>query len=196
MDFISRKNKVTLEDGVVIKDYDKGNFLVELQILSKLKGVLPCPNVVDFDENQIVMNYVDGALLADYLEQAEREYNVKKASVAFEMLLNYLKKFYKITGFIYGDVNFKNFIVNTQLVGIDFEDAKVGVIKDELSEVLAFYLTYSPAFSIFKKEIYAVLLNQIKNIFAISIQNNDVAQQVKLIELRRKTTYSNNFLLI
>jgi hypothetical protein len=82
-------------------------------------------------------------------------------------IARWLDGFYKameqITGrrIILWDINLRNFLVGYKLYGIDFEECREGAYEEDLGRLLAFIVTYAPAFTPYKiefaREVYNAL---------------------------------------
>jgi tRNA A-37 threonylcarbamoyl transferase component Bud32 len=184
--FVSKKNKVRLiktllEDGgkqyFVVKEYSgpKNSIQREADILAGLNEMgVSAPRLYYRGERAIVMEYVSGSPLIDvmtdveYIAQESLDYiNVKGIA---SHLSRWLKSFYKaaarITGenIILGDISLRNFLVGYKLYGIDFEDCREGYIEEDMGRLLAFIVTYLPAFTPFKikfaEEVYCAMEGQ------------------------------------
>jgi len=84
-------------------------------------------------------------------------------------------------GLIYGDVNLRNFIVTKEgIIGIDFEQCKIGHPSEEVDYLLAMFMLYNPKETEFK---YQVLESVCKK---KSIKLEHVKEFIKQIIERRK----------
>lgn len=154
MRFISRKNQVTLEDGVVVKRYaDKSALLREEQALKRLcRAGLAVPSLLGGGENCLLMEYIPGETYQALTEKMTYE----KA----EALAGWLAKHRLITGHLKGDVNLRNFLwTGKDCVGLDFEDIPMmGEPETDMGKIIAFAATYKPSFSAGKAECASLML--------------------------------------
>ncbi len=181
--FFSKKNRVHLVRAVlndcteqlfVVKEYPEQvspvNMEASLLVALDKKG-LSVPKLYYKGKGSIVMEYIRGATLVDALTDAEyytrksRDYiNIKGLA---EHLARWLDGFYRTSSQITGkstilqDINLRNFLLGYKLYGIDFEDCREGLIEEDMGRLLAFIVTYEPAFTTFKmgfaREVYYAL---------------------------------------
>jgi hypothetical protein len=174
--FQSRKNEVYLvelrkSNGLVIpsvlKKYINSNenksketFLLRVS----LENGLSVPKIYFEGADYILLEYIDGDTFLDTLvdlenNQGENIGNEKNYEVFFE-LFTWLQKFHSLTketigkGYIFEDINFRNFIVSDKIYGIDLEDCHYGAYKErDGGRFCAFLLTYSPSFTSWKVKV-------------------------------------------
>lgn len=143
MRFKSRRNKVYLRAGAVIKEYTDAQAIVReadtLRFLSK--SGLAVPKVLQQSAHQLVLEYIEGST---YLELVE-----KMTSQKAEALAEWLAEYNAITNSLRGDVNLRNFIWSgNECVGIDFEEPMIkGDLEEDFGKIIAYAVTYNPAFS-------------------------------------------------
>ena len=181
--FYSRRNEVykinaLLGDGTrmdfVYKTYLEGDMEREYHFLSQTQGV-KTPKVLAKGENSLCLEYINGQLLLEKLEEAER------AGAPFypylSLLIDFLERFYKAwPGYAYGDINFRNFIIAEDGIhGIDLEETREGKIAADIGKVAAYLLTYDPACTLYKKEIVDYFINSSAG--KLNIQKNDIADE-------------------
>ncbi|MDD2574537.1 MAG: hypothetical protein WCS98_07555 [Bacillota bacterium] len=181
--FLSKKNKVhliraLLENGstqdFVVKEYRDNHNSVqrEADILDGLyREGISVPRLYYWGESSMIMEYIKGSVLLDIMTDAEYIFgenidyiNVK--GIAFHMS-RWLDSFYKaakrITGkkTILWDINLRNFLVGYKLYGIDFEECREGAVEEDMGRLMAFIVTYQPAFTTYKtrfaREVYSAL---------------------------------------
>lgn len=171
--FKSRKNEVCLVDlkktnGHIIpsvfkkyinstKSKSKESFL--LKVLAE--NGLSVPKIYFEGIDYILLEYIAGDTFLDTLidlekNQGENIDNEKNYIVFFE-LFAWLQRLYSITketmgkGYIFEDINFRNFIVSDKIYGIDLEDCHCRAYKErDGGRFCAFLLTYSPSFTSWK----------------------------------------------
>jgi tRNA A-37 threonylcarbamoyl transferase component Bud32 len=181
--FVSKKNKVHLVRAIlgdgstrsfVVKEYLDNHHSIqrEADILEGLyREGISVPRLYYRGEGSIVMEYIKGSALLDVMTDAEyiaREgidyINVKGIS---SHVSRWLEVFYKVAERITGektilwDINLRNFLVGYKLYGIDFEDCRKGAVEEDMGRLMAYIVTYEPAFTPFKiqfaREVYSAL---------------------------------------
>lgn len=166
LEFVSRRNKVLLDNGVVIKKYPSyGIAAFEKHMLNKLKSFgLKVPKVIAAEALEIRMEYIKGQTLLERIENMEAE-NVgsEQQYLLSNMLSEWFLKYYQAvdhshTAILRGDVNCRNFIVNDiGIWGIDFEETTTGEKEMDIGRLIAFILTYKPSFTAWKYEFCSLL---------------------------------------
>lgn len=168
-EFKSKKNRVFLIEAftldkrsvkLILKklEYsspDEADRLIELK-----KAGIKVPSLYYSGEDYIVLEYIPGPTLLDYLCYLEEKNT--KSSVAmsvFDKLSCWLKRFYscnKSKSYILGDVNYRNFILHQEetIYRVDLEDCRPGDIEEDIGRFCAFGLTYFPEFTDWKMDIY------------------------------------------
>ncbi len=170
----------------VVKRFEtKDSYVTEKDMLQELEHdtQLRSPNLLSHNEKTLTLNieYIDGSLVLEKLEQYEREDKLEDAMELLDGLIKWLKQFYNINpGRIYGDVNLRNFIVtSTGIVGLDFEQCGYGDPAKELEFLLAIYQLYDPKETFFKQKVSDQM------IFDYHINNRNVKEQMTIINKRR-----------
>lgn len=172
--FNSKKNKVYLIKALVapnlIKEYvfkeQPSKLKKETEILLRLrtKGV-NVPEIIYIGQKHILMEYIPGQTLLEYICQLEREnIGLIKIKIVFENLARWLNDFYLSASYshnILGDLNFRNFILfgGKTVYGIDFEDCRQGYREEDIGRLCAFGLTYRPEFTGWKLKTYKFLFH-------------------------------------
>ena len=171
--FTSRKNEVYLidlkrEDGeiltCVLKKYmDRRESKSKEAFLLKALGEngLNVPKIYFEGNDYLLLEYIKGKTLLDKLSYMERNQgeNIKDESnqIVFLKLFKWFQNLYTISkkvlgrDYIFGDINFRNFIVNNKIYGIDLEDCSCTGYKEmDGGRFCAYLLTYTPAFTKWK----------------------------------------------
>ena len=186
--FYSKKNNVFLselaENKVVVKIFvDKNNYKNELDVYGKLENDINCAKVINFADNTIVYEYIQGNTLLQMLDNESIDAEI------VNKLLRWMKVFYDKTGLILYDAHLKNFIYNDEIYGIDFEQAVKGEKEYDIASLILFTVTYRPMFTLYKiriaKLIYEVSL-EILDIKEDAILSN-LKVQMNLMQKRRNT---------
>ncbi|NMB00595.1 MAG: hypothetical protein GX971_03605 [Firmicutes bacterium] len=191
MKFVSRKNQVTLENGEVVKRYCSTNALVrEADALKSLAYAgLAVPRLISTNQNVLKMEYVPGETYLEHVDLMTFE----KAHA----LTRWLTHFQRLTGFVKADVNLRNFIwTGTTCVGLDFEDSPLrGELELCFGKVLAFAVTYTPAFTPAKARCAGLLLQSflvsgakpaaIRNAYSLELRAMNLRRKNVLVDIER-----------
>ncbi len=172
--FASKKNRVVLLDPdpatgwtepVILKSYPNAQRKeYEACILDMLAGKVPVPQVLLSGVDYLVLSYVRGDNLADWLQMEEAKHApMVSDAVRWTMtaLLDWLVDFYTTIGQVFGDelimgdINLRNFLVGEGITGIDFEDVCKGDQATDIGGIAAFILTYDPGFTPWKHQVVA-----------------------------------------
>jgi len=166
IEFLSKRNKVLLDNGMVIKKYPSyGISAYEESMLNKLHSFgLKVPKVISADASEIKMEYIKGQTLLERLEIMEMENaGSEPQQILSEMIVDWFLKYYEAVDFnhtaiLRGDINCRNFIINAQgIYGVDFEDEVIGEKEMDIGRLIAFILTYEPPFTTWKYEFCNLL---------------------------------------
>ncbi len=174
--FCSRRNEVyrihaSRDDGSVLdfvyKVYIAGHIETEYHYLHQTQGV-GTPKVLAKGKNALCLECIDGQLLIERLEEAEK--TNEPFYPYLDMLIDFLARFYEaLPGYVYGDINLRNFIIAQDgLYGIDLEETKHGNIAADIGRTAAYLLTYDPANTPYKKDIADYFINAGADRFSIS----------------------------
>lgn len=165
-EFISRRNKVLLDRGIIIKKYSSmGIAEHEEHTLNKLHTFgLKVPRVISSSSMEIQLEYIEGQTLLERLELMEKK-NVgpEQQRLLSKMLADWFLKYYQAVDFnhtsiLRGDVNCRNFIVNDQGIwGVDFEEEVTGEREKDIGRLIAYISTYEPSFTKWKFEFCHLL---------------------------------------
>jgi tRNA A-37 threonylcarbamoyl transferase component Bud32 len=170
--FESKKNTVAyvVLNGQprVLKWYVPGlrqNMDIEYEVLKKGFSELsiPSPLEKDTENNVLVMSYVTGTNICDYVNDPQIELEEKKKAVA--LLADWLTSFHRFfkseTDFrIRGDANLRNFILGRDRVwGLDFEESRMGKPVEDLAGLYASILSTDPMFTDEKFKLGQILLD-------------------------------------
>ena len=143
MRFKSKKNRATLEGGIVVKRHgDRDSLLHEARTLEHLRQAgLAVPALLGVETNTLKLEYMEGPTYVDLVETMTPE--------QAEALGAWLADYHRITGFLRGDCNLRNFLwANGRCVGVDFEyPPTCGEREMDMGKILAFAVTYDPPFT-------------------------------------------------
>lgn len=152
--FTSKKNKVTLEDGIVVKRHQNHDALLrEASILEHLyQGGLAVPVILGLTEDALRLEYVEGPTYVDLVD------TLTPAQAG--ALGDWLAKYHRLTRCLRGDCNLRNFLWSKgRCVGVDFEDElEQGEEETDMGKILAFAVTYNPSFTMEKAHSARLLL--------------------------------------
>jgi len=147
--FMSRKNAVYLVDRdglrLVLKIYDSDRWKNEAEALrSARQAGIAVPRVVEVKEKALLMEFVPGKPVNDYLETGRMREAVLGVA---DWLASYHKAFRSGDEVrVKSDVIFKNFIVSDRVYGLDFEGSRAGRPEEDVGEALAYLLDTDPMF--------------------------------------------------
>ncbi|MFA7462749.1 MAG: hypothetical protein WCY59_06385, partial [Anaerovoracaceae bacterium] len=144
---LSRRNRVCRTGAVVTKRFlSAKDCAAERDVYEKLAGSGLSPSLIEAGERRIVTEYVDGSLLFDELEAGLND--PARQMQLFDLFFSWSEQFYRQTGLILGDSNFRNFILdNDRLYGVDFETCRPGCPAEDAVWQVAMLATLKPAFT-------------------------------------------------
>jgi hypothetical protein len=192
--FTSKKNRVHRVTGIqtggsafgVLKEFaDARTADKEAGILRMLHGTVAVPAALGQEGSCLLLEYIPGITLADWLEKAEADEPQRiTAAVRHRLvqLIDWLQGFYTCLEadmgqtMIMGDVNLRNFVVGDTITGIDFEDVRAGQKKEDLGTIAAFILMYAPEQTPWKQELVDIWLNMAGAAF--SLERNELADEM------------------
>ncbi|MDR1802351.1 MAG: hypothetical protein LBQ94_01980 [Treponema sp.] len=154
--FISKRNEVFLRDGLVVKRLAGPEQAVEeAEILFRFyEAGVSVPRVLKQRHNEIIMEYVPGETIPDFLERMGMERDETLLLQTAQRLFLWFKNFYEAVGYeqtgeIRGDVNGRNFIIaENRIVSVDFEERAFGKAEQDIGRLLAFIRTYDLGVSV------------------------------------------------
>lgn len=137
------------------------------------------PMILKEEENYLLLSYIEGLTVKQYLETYEKENDLEKAKTILKKVINYLKQFHKYTNYkiCKNDNHLDNYILSkNQIIGIDFEETKEGNPIDDYCNLIAFMMSYYPQNTQFKQQLFQYIQTLLQ----------DVIEPKKLIELVHK----------
>ncbi|MFZ5973997.1 MAG: hypothetical protein ACOYU3_01130 [Bacillota bacterium] len=200
--FKSKQNDVslvadeTLPEGICIEKrfYDRVKKQKEIKINGRVQSSgLAAPRVLGKSKDTIRYEYIEGKTLCALLDEAEASDCETQILPAFFRLCDWLRTFQSATGMIFFDINLRNFIVsNGELYGFDYEDARSGRIETDFGRLLAFILTYDPAFSVLKMQLCRRLLRYISEDAGINEATvlSEMKNELETMKTRRSAEYA------
>jgi len=147
--FISKQNQIFLRDGLLVKRLTgPEQAMEEAENLFRLyQAGVSVPRVLKQMHNEIIMEYVPGETIPDFLGRMGTERDEALLRQAAQRLFLWFKQFYEAvdherTGEIRGDVNARNFIISeNRVVSVDFEERAYGKAERDIGRLLAFIRT-------------------------------------------------------
>jgi tRNA A-37 threonylcarbamoyl transferase component Bud32 len=207
--FASKRNDVYLVSAVcdgsgtqrfVVKEYrEQADTVTKEAFLLKAlytKGV-SVPRLYYKGNRCIVVEHINGTPLLDVMTDAEyfaREsmdyINLKGiATHVARWLDGFYKAIAEITGrdTILWDINLRNFLVGYKLYGIDFEDCREGAIEEDIGRLIAFSITYEPAFTQYKMKFAKGIYDAMGELRPLNRDKvmNEVIKELDAIRERR-----------
>ena len=149
--FISKRNQVFLQDGVVIKKFPgRESAETEARILREYYDVgIAVPKVLEQRETELVLEYIPGETIPDFLARMGPTPDDDLLWKAAAGLCAWFKCFYEAVDHtkskeIRGDVNGRNFIITGRgVISVDFEERVIGRAEQDIGRLLAFICTYN-----------------------------------------------------
>lgn len=202
--FKSKRNLVILNGVYVEKHFPTKEAAIieknQLLRLQKSRIEVNVPKIVTnlTTENVVTTEYIEGLTLTDFIDDLE-SYNTMSqlfkrliahvANELFRWFFNFHRAVDNLnTKEIKGDVNGRNFIFDgLGIWGLDFEEKAEGEVEKDIGRLIAFILTYDPAFTTVKKFFEQSLLSKAAR---YSRYNKDKIlfyrdEEIKAIEKRR-----------
>lgn len=150
-EFSSRRNSVSLAktkhgELVVCKKYkDLVGMAKELEVLKRFSKCGYAPAVLEAGSDYLINQYIDGEIFFDKFRLATMTDDVVELEKLAGMLSVFLQIFYSMWGgYIIGDINFKNFIINdNRCYGIDYESVREGMEYLDVADIVANALIHS-----------------------------------------------------
>lgn len=201
--FYSKKNEVSLYNFLdfrgdiekyVVKRYIRGNMAREkavLEILSAGGGAVP--KLQFAGEDYLVLQYLDGVTMLDWLEERDKEPPwpdsvircVTQWALWFRHCYQLLEKSCG-QPMILGDVNWRNFILADKIYGLDFEECREGKKEEDIGKLCAFALTYDPAYTHFKERMVAAIRDIFSEKLGLSSRDISMEMQKELAAIKKR----------
>lgn len=133
------------------------------------------PGIFYSGDNFLITDFVRGGTLLEYMLSRETENKdirldrPNPLAAACKMINDFYSISKEITGYrcVFGDVNLRNFITGSTLYRIDLEDWGKGNLSGDFGKLIAFILTYDPAFSEWKIKLGMEIIEFINDSFYI-----------------------------
>jgi len=198
--FYSKKNQVALIDCAIKKTFaNQESFEREVQFyqLLQVNQSLKIPKMiaVNMDLGILKLEYLPGFLVQDLVEKYEDQSDTLSCSHLMIELMKWILTFHRdpnicAQGLALQDVNLRNFIwYDQQIYGIDFEDIAAGSLADDLSKLIAMYLSSRPENTAFKHAVVQMLYQWLSNYDRDLYKNVQVLipQETERITKRRES---------
>jgi tRNA A-37 threonylcarbamoyl transferase component Bud32 len=168
--FKSRKNTVAyvLKDNQprILKWFPPGlknNMDNEYEVLVEGSKDLDLPFVYSRDKinNVLIMNYFIGENLCDVINDNRRPFHEKQRIVVLlsEWFARFHIYFKTNKDFrIRGDAILRNFIISNSIVGVDFEESRIGKTVEDIATMCASLLSSDPMFTFEKFQLCKIFI--------------------------------------
>jgi len=179
---------------------DNSKIAVETRVLDMLRqSNITVPKIINKNGTRLVLEYIEGSLLVDFCSEQEKvsSNDTPSAEVlkVIRQLSDWLKAFYETTHkafgrqMVLGDPNFRNFIVNDEIYGFDFEDILPGIVENNISRICAYALTYDPPFTAWKYEFITEFISAMELVMRIDREEvlKGIPKELELIRTRRQS---------
>lgn len=129
----------------ILKEYpDDGSALKEVETAKKVALTGYAPQVIDYEGNKAVYEYIEGENFYD----AFRNATMTDDKPAMELLANRLSIFlqimYSFTNCVMKEIDFKNYIIKDgRVIGIDFSSVDNGMPYEDIASAISYALLNS-----------------------------------------------------
>ncbi len=191
IEFASKRNRVYLKDGVVHKECENSNAaILEQDFIDLLdKEGVPVGRVIERDENVLLLEYIEGKTIPDFLEEIDSK---EKCGEVAEWLAEWFDAYYRAVQIknpneIRGDVNGRNFLITkTGVVGVDFEEHVFGTQEVDAGRLLAFIETYDIEGDHAQKELGSSLHKEFLERLLLDESQILIQKNKELIEMKKR----------
>jgi hypothetical protein len=215
--FFSRKNDVyrievqsmTGVKNYVLKKYKgrdrRSRIRTELFFYDLLGGnELKVPGIYYSDREVVVMEYMGSRNLLDYIIQEEnfardkdipgrKDYfeQLKHLAGAIRYIYGFNKRLKMLTGksYVLNDMNHRNFLLyGGEVCRVDLEECREGIVEEDMGKFIAFFLTYDPPFTEWKRSAADSMKSFCRDIIDADISTIDREIKKELVRMaaRRK----------
>ncbi|MBN1299363.1 MAG: hypothetical protein JW997_06735 [Actinobacteria bacterium] len=205
--------EITFKDGkkqlYVLKEYagvkDQDKLKKETYWYDILKETaIKTPSIYYKGRNFIILEHLGKITLLDYIISAEKDmknlntaleksYILKKDYPFLAGALKWIYDFNRQTvistgkSFILNDLNFRNFILkDNEVFRIDFEDCSRGMAEEDFSRFIAFFLTYEPSFTEWKKSVSGLIKKMCSDEMGLSIDNVEKGIELEFKDMHKR----------
>lgn len=207
--FYSKKNKVWRLDitfgGIksipfILKEYakEKGSKNRENEVFfyGALAGTsINVPFIFYSGSSFLIMQFIGARTLLSCVDSNERSFMGPRGSCPIIDTCKYINDFNKrlkmITGksYILNDMNLRNFLpADGKIYRVDLEDCTEGAVEQDFGRFIAFFLTYDPQYSTWKRSKAAEIKKYLRHSLALDLDKVELETQKEItrMEKRRK----------
>lgn len=161
----------------------KANMKTEETILTNASNIVSMPTVLQKDEvnNVLILTYISGVNLCDYINNTSVTFNDKEKSMkALAKWFSVFHNHYKTPDYfiIRGDAILRNFIIGNTIWGVDFEEARTGQPIEDIAQVIASILSTHPMFHEEKYHLSSTLLTQYQHFCSWKIDPQQTHKEI------------------
>lgn len=196
--FKSRRNHVAKiffhGEIMVIKLFRrKESFKREYNFLINAVNRISIPKIYDKDGSHLTLflEFIDGCNLCDFIN--DRSNSLEDKEEAIELLGKWFSVLHGEFNRIHGDAILRNFILNKNIFGVDFEDIQYGLKSRDISSICASILTSDPMFTSEKIKLSRLFIEDYLSNVSWDLQDIyvEIDRRLREFAFRRK---SNNVL--
>ncbi|MFW9934036.1 MAG: hypothetical protein ACFFDU_00720 [Candidatus Thorarchaeota archaeon] len=195
----SRRNEVykiigtdpshTSPHQIVAKLYQQPGIAHETSILQKAhQHNLHVPTIIGTTAAVLILEYIDAPNLCDLI-------TLHPDRILGHMLASWLAQYHDVFNqgndqvLLKGDARIRNFLVQKDyIIGVDFEESRMGVFIDDLAMACASILDTTPIFTTTKIELCSTIINQYGKLRQIpNLQRLKETTQIQMVQVLQDT---------
>lgn len=138
--------KVEHEDKIyVLKEYpDEQAALKEVQAVKKIALTGYAPEVIEYENNKAVYEYIDGENLHDAFRKATMLDDKQGMELLATRLAIFLHIIYSFTDCVMKEIDFKNYVIKDgRVIGVDFSSVDNGMPYEDVASAISYALLNS-----------------------------------------------------
>lgn len=138
--------KVESENSVfILKEYKSvEDAEKEMQIAKQVALTGYAPKVIDYQDDLVLYEYIEGENFCDVFRQATMTDDVEAMELLATRLSIFLQIIYSFTDKVMKDIDFSNYVVKDgRVVGVDFSKVDEGMPYEDVASAIAFALMNS-----------------------------------------------------
>lgn len=138
--------KVEHEDKIyVLKEYpDEQAALKEVQAVKKIALTGYAPEVIEYENNKAVYEYIDGENLHDAFRKATMLDDKQGMELLATRLAIFLQIIYSFTDSVMKEIDFKNYVIKDgRVIGVDFSSVDNGMPYEDVASAISYALLNS-----------------------------------------------------
>jgi len=165
---------------------------------------LKVPGIYYSDREVMVMEYMGSRTLLDYIIQEEdfardkdisgsKDYfgQLKHLAGAIRYIFGFNKRLKRMTGksYVLNDMNHRNFLIyGLEVCRVDLEECREGAVEEDIGKFIAFFLTYDPAFTEWKRSVAGSIKSFCRHRMDadISTIDREIKKELERMTVRRK----------